>query len=102
MNELSPDGQWRWDGSQWQPVHQAPSRSPVQAPVPSSPTTYAGNSPIGGYGAQPSARTQTWQWVIAIVALAVSVMLILINVIIFFEWRSDFSDLSNYPSNPWY
>jgi hypothetical protein len=40
--QLSEDGQWRWDGTQWQPVQPA-----------------AGSTPASGSGADPNAAQQT-------------------------------------------
>lgn len=40
-NQVSPDGQWRWDGTRWVPNQAAPAAPPAFSPAPARPSGLA-------------------------------------------------------------
>lgn len=98
---VSPDGQWEWDGSGWQPfnrgVPQAPSSAPDAETIHSTSTAS---------GEEADVRIAKWRTGLAIAALGLAGALLLVGLVAFMQYREAlvdyFADNGEFPTEPWY
>lgn len=95
IGQLSPDGNWRWDGHNWVPAHQPQQGASGQAPWPQAPQQQYPQQQYGGmppYSAPPKKGLPTWAKILIGVLVLFVGLIILLTIVGLAVDSNDYTD----------